>query len=529
MDETSDETLTKEFESRDDLSSDDEEPKLRSREMTSDLDPSRVNSLPSRKGFIASSDTNPMMDGDRLKEEFKDAQLKQAARDLSSPLDSPLATLVYEERPPDYDSLRDNTEVKQLVPARRSIAKPPISFSRSSSSSSESDDDISPVDQLSLLRTIESLKQEQERMRQLQEDHDKHLKELLEREPCVHKRLESIRNSNRLRKPSHGYANASNSPLAQAVFTEEHIYVQLEQLYANFHRLHFPTKTIQSVLGHAKKDGGYYDAIALSEISSLKETNIKLRKKISELEEQLSAKPTRPHFGQTPPPFGMIPPPFGMTSPPFGMTSPPFGMTPPLPCSQMKSAKSEGRLDKVGLTPEPENRSKFVAGRPTSPLPLPIVPQEIRPVEITFRWTITDYSKKLRDEQIRGLKESSSPFYLSHCGYRAQMEAYLNGNGTATNRCMSVFLRILKGDFDRHLKWPVNLQFVVILVNQSGNHSDSLKAGGNQFQYTKPCGVADAESDCWGLIEFVSHDMIRQRQYIRDDRIILKCRVMFLP
>lgn len=52
--------------------------------------------------------------------------------------------------------------------------------------------------------------------------------------------------------------------------------------------------------------------------------------------------------------------------------------------------------------------------------------------------------------------------------YRAQAEVYLNGNGTGTNRCMSVFLRIIKGDYDRHLKWPVNLHFVVILVNQSG-------------------------------------------------------------
>ncbi|CAL1527681.1 unnamed protein product [Lymnaea stagnalis] len=109
------------------------------------------------------------------------------------------------------------------------------------------------------------------------------------------------------------------------------------------------------------------------------------------------------------------------------------------------------------------------------------------------------------------------------------MEAYLNGNGTAANRCMSVFLRVIKGEYDRTLNWPVNLHMVVILVNQSGQNMECLKAGGHQFQFMQPQGHADSETDCWGLIEFVSHELIRRKDYISGDKIVIKCRLMILP
>ncbi|CAL1538453.1 unnamed protein product [Lymnaea stagnalis] len=497
----------------------DDAPQLRSKD--DEDSPKDVSNY--RAGFIVSKKHIPMT----APGSFGTDSIDKALTNVMDDLKTPLASRVSEgfqplsgdfDHPPSYERATSETDVKRVLSPENSASSETIykSYCRSSSSSPEDSDTDSedrdhPVDKLQLVRQIELLKKEQEEMKRMQEAHDRRLKELLDREPCIHRRLESIRKSTP-RDGRGGLPALGQSPFTPLTgtaglkrgilhgFSEEHIYVQLEQLYANFHKLHFPTKTIQSVLGTPNKDS-YYDVTTLSEISSLKEANMKLRKKVSELEAKVLAKEPRRGFGPQPHTWGN---------------------------PGMKSAKSEGRLDEIGLTSPTPKRANFVAGRPTSPLPIPITPQEIKPVEITFRWTISDYSRKFRDERARGTKECSSPFYLSHCGYRAQMEAYLNGNGTATNRCMSVFLRIIKGDYDRYMKWPVNMHLVVILVNQSGNHSDSLRASGNQFQFQKPCGVSDSESDCWGLIEFVGHDMIQQRKYIKDDKIVLKCRVMIL-
>uniref|UniRef100_A0A2C9M0T7 MATH domain-containing protein n=1 Tax=Biomphalaria glabrata TaxID=6526 RepID=A0A2C9M0T7_BIOGL len=87
---------------------------------------------------------------------------------------------------------------------------------------------------------------------------------------------------------------------------------------------------------------------------------------------------------------------------------------------------------------------------------------------MTFKWTISDYFSKLRSEHLGYIpKQISSPFYLAHCGYRCQMEAYLNGDGTARDKGLSVFLRVIRGDYDKLLTWPVYLSLDIVLINQS--------------------------------------------------------------
>ncbi|CAG5123122.1 unnamed protein product [Candidula unifasciata] len=398
-------------------------------------------------------------------------------------------------------SLHDTVEKRPVSEGDSSITDSTEKKFTCSSGSEDSDSDVDedtmyPIkDKISLVMQIEKLQKEQEELKQKQQIHEKHIRELLEREPYVNMHFKSLRSSYSSEtnpklftqlKSGLPLSTSSNWKQQHPLLTEEHIYVQLEQLYANFHVLHFPSKAAQFLL-NGQKGNSFVDAGSVEEIKSLKN-------KIKELERKLSCSTHKnlpqPHI--------------------------------------LKPARGDGRLDDIA-SPYSSQTLIGVSGRPVSPVPLPPMPADFFPTEVTFKWIISNYSKKLRQEKLdEGHKEVSWPFYMTHCGYRAQAEVYLNGNGTGTNRCMSVFLRIIKGDYDRHLKWPVNLQFVVILVNQSDDHTDSLKAGGNQFQYTKPWGVSDGESDCWGLVEFVSHDMIKQRNYIHDDKIELKIRMLLL-
>ncbi|KAH9519286.1 hypothetical protein Btru_075184 [Bulinus truncatus] len=485
----------------------DDEPQLRSKE---DDDINRDSTL-NRKGFIAKKVI--LSDVEEIDHKIHDKILEEICQHFDSPMSSRTSEVLKHlssDFPPSYErAVSDTSETnpKQfhytVGPTSSSLSNSAVKTIYSSDSSDNDEDDLDGVDKQALLREIELLKKQQEEMKKLQESHDKRLKELLDREPCVHRRLESIRKSI---KPNRGITafNARKefaiNQQGKMIFTQEHIYVQLEQLYENLHRLNFPTKTIQSVLGNDWEDS-YSEISTVSEITSLRDENIRLKKKVTQLEMTLRAK--KPSW---------LP-----------------KKSPPPPCVPAVRKTNLGQIQAKSETGLNEICTKFIPGRPTSPPPLLMTPKEIHPVEITFKWTISDYSRKLEKEKLYGGKECSSPFYLTHCGYKGQLEAYLNGNGTAKNKSISVFLRIIKGDYDRFLKWPVNLHLVVILVNQTANHQDSLKADGSQFQYVKPWGTSDIETDSWGLIEFVDHKLIQQRKYIRDDKVVLKCRMMILP
>ncbi|KAH9519292.1 hypothetical protein Btru_075191 [Bulinus truncatus] len=406
-------------------------------------------------------------------------------------------------RPPSYRSSYSQTDVKRFISHNRETGAAEAGIDIGDSFSNI----LTSPDRASLNVAVELLKQEQEEIKKLQLKHEQHLKQLLDSQPLLQKHLECVHktpNNDQVTTvqpyvppvPQKIVMKTNRYDPLDALF-EERFYVQFEQLYVNAKI--FKTTPI------GQNSNGFYDDALRSEISSLKEANKKLKEKVAELEK----KHTQDIHNR-----------IGLHVPEFSFH---FG-------TGMKASKSLTKLDDsgIGRNTNYSVNTTAIAGRPTSPVPPPLLIQDIRPTEMTFKWTIGDYCKKWREERRTGSKETSCPFYLSHCGYKVQMEAYLNGNGTAKNRCISVFLRIIKGEYDRYLKWPVNLHVVVILVNQSENRADSLKASGNMFQYQQPFGTSEAESDSWGLVEFVRHDVIKTKQYIRDDKILLKCSVTIL-
>lgn len=56
-------------------------------------------------------------------------------------------------------------------------------------------------------------------------------------------------------------------------------------------------------------------------------------------------------------------------------------------------------------------------------------------------------------------------------GYTVGACAYLNGDGMAKDRYMSLFFFLEKGDYDGKLKWPFNREVTLELVNQGGKKS----------------------------------------------------------
>lgn len=89
----------------------------------------------------------------------------------------------------------------------------------------------------------------------------------------------------------------------------------------------------------------------------------------------------------------------------------------------------------------------------------------------TLIWKISDVMEKLEEGRHKlcgdGLELISSPFYTSQFGYKLQASVFLNGNGSGENTHVSVYIKILPGEFDALLKWPFSHSVAFTLFDQS--------------------------------------------------------------
>lgn len=73
----------------------------------------------------------------------------------------------------------------------------------------------------------------------------------------------------------------------------------------------------------------------------------------------------------------------------------------------------------------------------------------------TLVWKITEYSAKMEEARGKdGVELISSPFYTSQFGYKLQASVFLNGNGAGEGTHISVYIKILPGEYDALLRWP---------------------------------------------------------------------------
>ena len=61
----------------------------------------------------------------------------------------------------------------------------------------------------------------------------------------------------------------------------------------------------------------------------------------------------------------------------------------------------------------------------------------------------------------------SRPFYSHPCGYKFRMEVKPSGSGSGSGTHLSVYVHVMKGEFDDKLKWPLNAVINFRLIDQS--------------------------------------------------------------
>ncbi len=109
-------------------------------------------------------------------------------------------------------------------------------------------------------------------------------------------------------------------------------------------------------------------------------------------------------------------------------------------------------------------------------------------------------------------------FYSSPRGYCMTLDVYANGNNDGENTHVSVFINILKGKYDKELKWPFIGAITITLLNQleDSNHRCRILHMDNEENVQV--------GDCWGYTKFIfhselSHDPVKSTQYLKDDTV----------
>ena len=117
----------------------------------------------------------------------------------------------------------------------------------------------------------------------------------------------------------------------------------------------------------------------------------------------------------------------------------------------------------------------------------------------------------------------SFPFYTHPRGYKMCLKIYANGNGKGLGTHISIFIYLMRGEFDFHLKWPYEGGIYVRLLNQIDTN-ECFQAMIRFYKATAEQGIGTQVTDesmassGFGLPQFISHTELAPN-YLKNDTL----------
>ena len=141
----------------------------------------------------------------------------------------------------------------------------------------------------------------------------------------------------------------------------------------------------------------------------------------------------------------------------------------------------------------------------------------------SFTWRIDGFSEVLRKAKSGEEPDiESSPFYIY--GYKCKISINPNGYNSVESH-LSVYLIIMKGEYDATLTWPFDKKFTFTLIDQQENEHNrenivkSITSNPKLSNFARP---VKEENIGRGYPQFVSHEKLYKRRYIVDDTIFVQ-------
>ena len=121
----------------------------------------------------------------------------------------------------------------------------------------------------------------------------------------------------------------------------------------------------------------------------------------------------------------------------------------------------------------------------------------------------------------------SPPFYTHKNGYKMRLEVYPNGYGDGKGTHISIMARLLKGENDSNLKWPMNIDLTIQLINWHKDDSHFMDvihfSKASSLACYQVMGTKEKAYVPWGIHKFCAHsalyEVTHNVQYIEDNCI----------
>ena len=141
-------------------------------------------------------------------------------------------------------------------------------------------------------------------------------------------------------------------------------------------------------------------------------------------------------------------------------------------------------------------------------------------------WKIDDFHSR-RQRTLTGEIDTfhSAPCTTSDYGYKFCLRIYLNGDGAGENTHLSLFLVIMKSDYDSTLEWPFQRTVTLTLINQQNRKKDIVKdiiPNKDSESFHKPKRDYNNAS---GLPMFVPIEKLDADGFLKDDCIFFDVKV----
>ena len=150
-----------------------------------------------------------------------------------------------------------------------------------------------------------------------------------------------------------------------------------------------------------------------------------------------------------------------------------------------------------------------------------------------FVWKISGFTEVLQQALKDGNKKIySSPFSTGPHGYKLIASMRPNGDRTVKNRYLSVFLGVMKGDYDAILAWPFHRKVTFTLIDQQDDPTKrqnvvcSLLTSIDDSCCARP-KPSTRFTELPGIARFVSHKNLKTKRYIVDDTLFLQVEIGF--
>ena len=120
----------------------------------------------------------------------------------------------------------------------------------------------------------------------------------------------------------------------------------------------------------------------------------------------------------------------------------------------------------------------------------------------------------------------SPPVYTHHQGYKICLEVHGNGYGDGKGTHVSVYIALMKGEFDDCLKWPFRGVIAFQLLDQvTGEDHRAYEVIYDDSKQDKYCNrvTSGERSGGWGKARFIAHSELEPK-YIQKDTLFFQIR-----